>query len=147
MEPTAIKTPQHTLVPSYEIAWGDGKVPTKILADGVVIAIVAGDQARSDCGTFSDPKTHANAHLLVGRLSLMKALIETADQLEDMIEAFEGLEGLDSFHRDTLANSRVVLGKVARAAIAKGTGQQDLAGPANTTPLPEAKSDKPHIKA
>lgn len=51
------------------------------------------------------------------------ALTETADQLEDMIEAFEGLAGLDSFQKDTLANSRVVLRAIARKALAKAEGK------------------------
>lgn len=52
---------------------------------------------------------------------LVAALTETADQLEDLIEATEGLSGLDTFQQDALVNSRVVLRSVARAVIAKAT--------------------------
>jgi hypothetical protein len=53
---------------------------------------------------------------------LLKALVETADQLEDLIEATEGIIGLDTFQKDALANSRVVLRAVARKAIKNAGG-------------------------
>jgi hypothetical protein len=52
---------------------------------------------------------------------LLKALTETTDQLEDLIEATEGLSGLDEFQKDALANSRVVLRVVARKTIAQAS--------------------------
>lgn len=67
----------------------------------------------------------ANFRLIVravnNHASLVNALTETTEGLEDLIEAMEGIIGLDSFQQDTLANCRVILGAVARKALAKAT--------------------------
>jgi hypothetical protein len=81
---------------------------------------IASDAKRETSAALSatPPAAPSEAEQVNGEL--LKALTETADQLEDLIEATEGLSGLDTVQQDALANSRVVLRKVARAAQAKG---------------------------
>lgn len=92
---------------------GAGSARQDIVSDGAPFApsFVAGDILPQD------------AQLIAATPDLLAALVETADQLEDLIEAVEGLSGLDSFHKDALANSRVVLRAVARKTIAKTEGR------------------------
>lgn len=80
-------------------------------------------ESRLVLAKFTLASTEGDRATVASAPDLLKALNETADQLEDLIEATEGLSGLDQFQKDALANSRVVLRVVARAAIAKAEGR------------------------
>lgn len=106
--PAAIQTQAGQTPGPFEINWGDGRIPTKLVADGVVVAEIAGNQSRHDAGTFSDPKTNANAHLFAAAPELLAQL----RNVEEVAAKNAEHGSADwAFIRDT-----------ARAAIAKAEG-------------------------
>lgn len=94
----------------WNINWGDGNVVTKVFADGVIIGTVAGDAARDDKGTFSDPKTRANARLIAAAPELLAALQDILHVLSPHMHPGDPLRAYAETERK------------ARAALAKATG-------------------------